>query len=126
MNTNLLVPQKFIEQGNLLHLPMLGLIKAGYPIADEQYGAGGVSLEHFLLQNSDNTYLLKVQGDSLVHEGIKRGDLVILDAKRTPKEDDIVAACIDDKWTVNYLKSLGLTDNNNIGGVVVSVIRKYY
>ncbi len=125
MKPNLNTPQKFNPQGNFFKVPMLGSIKAGFPVSDEQYDGEGVSLEHFLLANPDKTYLLRVQDENLLSEGIRPGDLVILDAKRTPTENDIVAACIDDRWTVNHFKSLD-SQNREIGGVVVSVIRKFY
>ena len=78
----------------------------------------------------------------MIDEGIHQGDLVILDKKREPKNNDIVAALIDDEWTLKYFHSkegqvyLSAANRNypplhpreslSIGGVVTSVIKKYY
>ena len=87
-------------------------------------------------------YLWRVSGDSMVGEGIRSEDLVILDKKREPKNGDIVAAFIDNEWTLKYFKKEGKKvaleaanpkykplvprESLTLGGVVVSVIRKYY
>jgi repressor LexA len=121
---------------------MLGSIKAGPPTQDDQYEADPISLDQYLVQNPGHTYLLRVSGDSMVEEGIKQGDLVILDKKREPREKDIVAALIDNEWTLKYFHNkdgqvflsaanpnyppLHPKESLSIGGVVVSVIKKYY
>ncbi len=68
--------------------------------------------------------------------------LFYFDKKREPKEKDIVAALIDNEWTLKYFHNQKGTvylsaanpkypdmypkESLDIGGVVVSVIRKYY
>lgn len=126
METILTTPQAFSPGGNYFTLPLKGYVKAGFPLNDEHAHDEGVSLEHFLLSDPQKTYLLRVQNNSLYEEGIRPGDLVILDAKRTPRDNDIVAACIDDEWIVNRFTSVSLKGKNRIGGVVISVIRKFY
>lgn len=98
---------------------------------------------HQLFNNlSKDTFALTVSGDSMIDAGINEGDIVIIDNEREPKNDDIVAACIDNEWTVKYLKKEGShvqlipanknypvlkpKDSLTIGGVVVSVIRTYH
>jgi len=123
-------------------IPFLGRIKAGPPTQDDSYDDDPVSLDQYLVQHPGHTYLLRVSGDSMIDEGIKQGDLVILDKKREPRDRDIVAALIDDEWTLKYFRNeegkiylsaanpnyppLHPKDSLSIGGVVVSVIKKYY
>lgn len=123
-------------------LPLLGSIKAGPPTQEETTGHEYLSLDTYVVGNPDNTYLLKVSGDSMIQEGIKPGDMVVLDRKRQPKNGDVVAAYIDSEWTLKYFqrneRGVRLVAANpayspilpkatlEIGGVVVSVIRKYY
>jgi len=147
--------QKLIEAGilakddagklipkDLMSIPLLGSIKAGYPTpADAQYDSQ-VRLYELFDNISYGSFALKVSGDSMIDEGIKQGDLVILDKKREPRDRDIVAALIDDEWTLKYFRNeegkiylsaansnyppLHPKDSLSIGGVVVSVIKKYY
>ena len=136
------VQRKLIPVRDAPVLPMLGRIKAGSPTAMDAYETDPVSLDQFLVQHPGHTFLLRVSGDSMIDEGIHTGDLVILDKKREPRNKDIVAALIDDEWTLKYFHnengSVFLTAANpkypplypkqslDIGGVVVSVIKKYY
>jgi len=78
----------------------------------------------------------------MIGEGIRTDDLVVLDKRREPKNGDIVAAYIDNEWTLKYFKKadgkIVLEAANpkypaikpkaelKIGGVVTAVIRKYH
>lgn len=126
---------------NLFTIPNLGIIKAGYPtVADMQNDA--LDLYEYLLNRTGTVFSLTVKGDSMIEEGIHEGDVVIVEKERTPKNGDVVAACVDTEWTVKYYqehfgKITLVPANRNypviipkesleIGGVVVSVIRKYH
>ena len=86
--------------------------------------------------------MLKVRGDSMVGAGIIEGDLVVLDKSLRPKRSDIIAAYIDEEWTLKYyfdtngkifLKAANAKYQDivpkrklEIGGVVIKVIREYH
>lgn len=134
--------RKLAPADQFFALPLLGVIKAGTPTTEQYYETESVSLDEYLVGNPGHTYLLRVSGDSMIGEGINPGDLVVLDKKREPKSGDVVAAYVDNEWTLKYLQKdkdqVFLLAANpkyqpiypkselNIGGVVVSVIRKYY
>lgn len=147
--------QRWIEEGLLekignrlaptdafFALPLLGYIQAGSPTTHEYYANDSVSLDQYLVKNPGFTYLLRVTGDSMIDEGIREGDLVIVDKKRPPRVGDIVAALIDNEWTLKYFQQKNgqvyltaankhyspLYPQNNlvIGGVVIKVIKEYY
>ena len=124
-------------------LPVLGFIQAGTPtIHGDYYSEESISLDQYLVPNPGFTFLLRVSGDSMINAGIHEGDLVILDNKRTAKPGDIVAALVDNEWTLKYFnRANGKTyltaanpayapihpkENLAIGGVVVKVIKEYY
>lgn len=127
---------------NLLSIPNLGVIRAGSPITVENPLTDSFDFYQYLAGNNADIFSLTVHGDSMIEEGINEGDIVIVDRKRNPRNLDIVAACVDNEWTVKFLdKSTDqirlLPANANyspiypkesltIGGVVVSVIRKYH
>ena len=74
-------------------------------------------------------------------EGIKEGDLVIVERGREPKNGDIILAEVDGEWTMKYFRKEGknivLEAANpkyapihpqrelRVGGVITAVIRKY-
>lgn len=124
MNIHLSSPVKFDSIGNFISLEMVGLVKAGYPVTDMQDSSEGVSLEHFLVSDYGHSYLLRVQENKLAAKGIYLGDLVVLDSRRKPVGKDLVAVYQNDRWVVDYYESM--TTNDQIAGVVTSVIRKMY
>ncbi len=97
------------EQGkllpkNLLTIPMLGIIKAGYPVPAEVQVDNQLNL-HVLFNNAlTASFALQVSGDSMIDAGINEGDYVIINSQKEARNGDIVAACIDGEWTVKYLQ----------------------
>ncbi|MBD3327918.1 repressor LexA [Candidatus Peregrinibacteria bacterium] len=120
---------------------VLGEIKAGWPSPAEEENVDTVSLDDWLIQNKEATFMLKVSGDSMIDAGIHPGDMVIINRGKQPKNGDIVIAEIDSEWTLKYFVKSGsqvlLRPANRkyatikpkqelrIAGVVTSVIRKY-
>ncbi|MBC8413228.1 MAG: repressor LexA [Nitrospira sp.] len=122
-------------------LKILGTVKAGFPSPAEEELADTLSLDSFLIQDREATFMLKVSGDSMSEAGILPGDMVIVNKGQTPKSGDIVIAEVDGEWTMKYLKkrgnSVALIPANpkykpiqpkhelKIAGVVTAVVRKY-
>lgn len=128
----------------LFQIPQLGIIHAGHPIPADTLSDNSIDLYQYILDLPGQIFSLIVKGDSMIEEGITDGDLVIIEKGREPKNGDVVAACINNEWTVKYFKKrdnevLLVPANPNypviraqrrdsllIGGVVISVIRKYH
>ena len=84
-------------------LPLLGLIKAGFPImADENKDY--VSLDDYLIEDPHSSFLLKVSGDSLMGIGIFDGDYVVIEKRKNAFPGDVVLAEIDKEWTLKILR----------------------
>lgn len=93
-----------IRQGQKT-IPMYGDIAAGFPQeAIEQ-------AEMFVLAPSaiaeKATYALRVRGVSMVDREINDGDLVAMDHRREPQDNDVVAALIDGQMTLKTYVSRG-------------------
>lgn len=133
---------KLLPTDKLFGLRVLGSVQAGFPTtAEEDTNASTVSLDRWLIEHPQASYLLTVSGDSMIEAGIMEGDMVIVDRTRSPKTGDIVVAEVDHDWTMKYYIKRGdrvilRPANQNypdihpreelkIGGVVSSVIRKY-
>jgi repressor LexA len=88
-------------------LPLAGDVQAGLPAPAEEDLRDVVSLDEYLITRPDSTFLLRVRGDSMVDEGIKEGDLVLVEKDRKPKSGDIVLAEVGGEWTMKFLRSRG-------------------
>lgn len=122
-------------------LRLLGAVQAGFPSPAEEELADTLSLDEFLIRRPEATFMLTVQGDSMIAAGIVPGDLVLVEKGGTPKPNDIVVAQVDDEWTLKYYmkdsEGVRLDPANPkykpirpkrsliIGGIVRAVIRKY-
>ncbi|MDD5216729.1 MAG: transcriptional repressor LexA [Candidatus Omnitrophica bacterium] len=122
-------------------IKLLGVVQAGFPSPAEEELIDTLSLDEFLIQKPQSSYLVKVTGDSMIEAGIMAGDLVIVERGREPKSGDIVIAQVDGAWTMKYFEKQGgkviLRAANKkyspihpqaelvVGGVVVANVRKY-
>lgn len=120
---------------------VLGTVEAGFPSPAEEELADTISLDDFLVEKKESSFMLRVSGDSMAGAGIKPGDYVIVERGRMPKNGDIVVAEVDGEWTVKYFQkhgtSITLVPANpnfkpikpkaslSVAGVVRSVVRKY-
>lgn len=120
---------------------LLGTVTAGFPSPAEEELVDTLSLDDYLIKNPEQTFMIKVSGDSMIDAGIHEGDLVLVERGRVPKNKDIVIAQVDREWTMKYYEKIGkeitlIAANKKyppikprqelvIGGVIVAVIRKY-
>jgi len=113
---NKLVEDEVVDKDSSGHLtpmkifgeiPLLGLVEAGIPTDVDPNTLDSLSLDEYLVGNKEGTYLLEVKGDSMIDEGIKEGDLVIVERRGNPKDGDIVIAEVDGGWTMKYFKKKG-------------------
>jgi SOS regulatory protein LexA len=125
----------------LTTMKILENVAAGFPSPAEEELQDTMTLDEWLIENKEATYMLKVEGDSMIDAGIMSGDTVLVDRSKTPKSGDIVIAEVDGGWTMKYLKKSGnkveLVPANKkykpiipkedlkVAAVVISVIRKY-
>ena len=122
-------------------VPVLGTVTAGFPSPAEEELADTMTLDEFLITNKEATYILKVDGESMIEAGILPGDLLLVERGVDPRDGDIVIAQIDREWTIKYFRRRGRevfleaankdykpiypTEELKIAAVVRAVIRKY-
>jgi len=120
------------------NLPVLGRVAAGSPTlaAEDIEDTFPVPLE--FLSGADG-FMLRVKGDSMIEDGIKDGDYVIVRRQQTAENGDTVVALVDDEATVKrFYKEKGRIrlqpanasmqpmyfDGVTIVGKVVGLVRK--
>lgn len=121
-------------------LRLLGSVAAGFPSPAEESLLDTMSLDEYLITRPEATFMLKVEGDSMIDAGILPGDTVLVERDRVPRNGDIVIACVDAAWTMKCFckdgKGIRLEPANKkyetirpksrlvVEGVVSSVVRK--
>lgn len=80
-------------------VPLVGTVTAGTPILAVE------NIENYIplppeFSNSEDLFILRVQGDSMIEAGIFNGDKIIVKKQNTADNGDIVVALLDDSSTV--------------------------
>src|SRR5262249_10464166 len=73
-------------------LPVLRTVSAGFPSPADEELSDTLSLHAYLIRNKEATYLLKVNGHSMMDAGILPGDLLLVERGAHPRDGDIVIA----------------------------------
>ena len=88
--------------GRLVEIPIIGRVAAGQPILAQERVEDTVQVDSFLLGTNKKVYGLRVQGDSMIGDGILPGDYIFVKKQLTAQRGDIVVALIGDEATVKY------------------------
>jgi len=91
------------EDGFFVRVPVVGRVAAGSPILAIENIDSSMIIDSSFIKKAENTFALKVQGDSMINAGIKEGDFVIVSQNEQTKNGDIVVALLDDEATVKRL-----------------------
>jgi repressor LexA len=86
--------------GRTLQVPIIGRVAAGQPILAEERVEDTVQVDSFFLGTTKKVYGLRVQGDSMIGDGILSGDYIFVKKQLHADDGDIVVALIDDEATV--------------------------
>lgn len=84
---------------DLINVPIVGTVAAGEPIFAEQNITNYFPIPSEYLSNTQ-TFMLVVQGESMVNVGICNGDYLVAEKTQTAKNGEIVVALIEDSATV--------------------------
>lgn len=98
---------RLLPSASLTEVPLLGLVKAGFPSPSADILEDTINLNTFLIRKKDATYILEVDGDSMIDAHIADGDLVIAERTNTANNGDIVIARVDGEYTMKYFRKDG-------------------
>ena len=131
-----------LSENKVSTIPLLGKIAAGTPIEAIQHNDDMIDVPRELMSVGES-YALKVEGDSMINEGIHEGDTVLIKKTNLAENGDIVVALIDDhEATLKRLRkkgqSIALESANplyetkilsahrvKVQGKLIGLIRKY-
>lgn len=75
-------------------------IQAGFPSPADDYLENHIDLNEKLIQNPSSTFLVRVEGESMIGAGIFPGDVLLVDKSKTPSNNDVIVAILDGEFTV--------------------------
>ncbi|MCA9390512.1 transcriptional repressor LexA, partial [candidate division WWE3 bacterium] len=96
------------RRAQYIRIPLVGTVAAGTPILAQENIEKYVRVKRDQLKGSEKSFLLRVQGDSMIDAGIRPGDLAIISESATADSGDVVVALFDDEVT---LKKFHKVDN---------------
>ncbi len=124
---------------DIQNVPMVGTVTAGNPILAIQETTEYFPIPAEYLPNQD-TFLLKVKGESMINAGILDGDYVLVEKQSTARDGDMVVALLGDSATVktfyreqghfrlqpenDYMEPI-IVEDASILGRVIGVIRLF-
>ena len=88
--------------GRTLSLPIIGRVKAGEPLLAVENIEGHLNLDRSLV-SSEDVFLLRVQGDSMIDAHIQDGDFALIKPQRDAENGEIVVALIEDEATIKRI-----------------------
>jgi len=80
----------------LIEIPIRGTIAAGQPIEAVETIDDTITLPKYEIPMPSHHYALRVQGDSMMNEGIFDGDIVVIREQKTADDGQTVVAIIDE------------------------------
>jgi repressor LexA len=86
-------------RGEVLSLPLLGSVAAGRPLEKLTFNEE-IEVPSSLVKNPGETFALRVQGVSMIDEGILDGDLILVQKTPSAQNGDLVVALIESEATV--------------------------
>lgn len=121
-----------------ISLPVLGRIAAGRPLLAVEDPEEMFPLPNDFLSGGEG-FMLRVKGESMIDDGIKEGDLVVVRKQQNADNGDVVVAMLDNEATVkHFYRESGrvrlqpansamdpiYADNVQIIGKVVGLVRR--
>ena len=82
-----------------LSLPLLGRVAAGAPIEALEHDEF-IEVPASLVRHADRTYALRVQGQSMIDDGILDGDVILVQRQSIATNGEIVVAMVGEEATV--------------------------
>jgi repressor LexA len=96
-NTSNVTPA--IMPSDSLSLPLLGRVAAGAPIEAMEHDEF-IDVPASLVRHADRTYALRVQGQSMIDDGILDGDVILVQRQNNASNGEIVVAVVAEEATV--------------------------
>ena len=88
-----------LTRREMVNVPIVGRVAAGEPILAVENIENYFPIPAEFMPN-EQTFILQVQGESMVNAGILDGDYILVEQQTTANDGDMVVALVDDSTTV--------------------------
>ena len=88
-----------LTRREVVNVPIVGRVAAGEPILAVENIENYFPIPAEFMRNQD-TFMLRVKGESMINAGILDGDLIVVMKQDTARNGDMVVALVDDSATV--------------------------
>ena len=79
-------------------------VHAGFPCpVDDAYMSQPIDLNKELIKHPASTYLVRVEGDSMIDEGVDNGDLLVVDRSLLPTEKSLTVVMYDSEFALKRI-----------------------
>lgn len=124
----------------MVDIPIIGKVTAGIPILAQESIEDYLTIPLDFVNSTNELFILKVQGDSMIEAGIHDNDLAIIEKTSIAANGDIIVALIENEATIKrFFKENGhvrlqpenstmepiIVDNCKILGKLSGIYRKY-
>ncbi len=79
-------------------------VQAGFPSPAQDYMSESIDLNHELIRHPASTFYARVEGNSMIDEGIEPGDILVVDRSIEPADGDLAVCCLDGDFTLKRIK----------------------
>ena len=79
-------------------------IKAGFPSPSADRTGERIDIVKEMTSHPETTFYARVDGDSMRDMGILDGDIVVIDRSLEPRDGDVIAAFIDQEFTIKEFR----------------------
>lgn len=113
-----------LTRREMVNVPIVGRVAAGEPILAVENIENYFPIPAEFMPN-EQTFILQVQGESMVNAGILDGDYILVEQQTTANDGDMVVALVDDSATVKtFYKENGYyrlqPENDFMESIIVS------
>ena len=111
----------------MVNVPMVGRVAAGEPLLAEQNVENYYPIPMEFMPNNQ-TFMLRVKGDSMINIGIFDGDLVLVEQRQTARNGEVIVALVEDGATVKrFFKEEGVfrlqPENDALDPIIVKEVQ---
>ena len=111
----------------MVNVPMVGRVAAGEPLLAEQNVENYFPIPMEFMPNNQ-TFMLRVKGDSMINIGIFDGDLVLVEQRQTARNGEVIVALVKDGATVKrFFKEEGVfrlqPENDALDPIIVKEVQ---
>ena len=111
----------------MVNVPMVGRVAAGEPLLAEQNVENYFPIPMEFMPNNQ-TFMLRVKGDSMINIGIFDGDLVLVEQRQTARNGEVIVALVEDGATVkSFFKEEGVfrlqPENDALDPIIVKEVQ---